>query len=396
MSFGQSELWDAAARRDPHAFYARVRKAGGPVAQIEPATGNRFWVVARHADVREGLLHPAIGHEVHRHLPEQRSRREHEPTSEAERIASRQLIALDPPDHTRLRRLVNTAFSPRTVARLEPRIVEVVDDLLARARTRGVIDGVADLGDPVPVAVIADLVGVPEEDRPRFRAWSSAMISASPDYERATLEFAAFIDELAERRRADPEEDLLSELVALEHEGDALDRDELVAMVQLLLIAGQETTVYVIATGLLALLTHPDQWRALREDPSLAPAAVEEILRFDGPVEIAPPRFTFEELELAGGTIPAFETVALSILGANRDPEVFSDPDVFDVRRADARQHIAFGHGIHFCVGAPLARLEGRIMFERIAEQLPDLRLAVDPTELRRTKQRLAQLPLLV
>src|SRR5207247_1034028 len=156
----------------------------------------------------------------------------------------------------------------------------------------------------------------------------------------------------------------------------------------------QETTVHLIASGLLALLTHPDQWQALREDPSLAPAAVEESLRFDGPVEIAPPRFTFEEIELAGGTIPAFETVALSILGANRDPEVFSDPAVFDLHRTNARQHIAFGHGIHFCVGAPLARLEGRIMFERIADQLPDLCLAVDPSELRQSQPRLTKLPL--
>jgi cytochrome P450 len=394
VSFAPSELWEPAARRDPHAFYARVREARRPVPQVEPATGNRFWVVARHADVREGLLHPDIGHELERHLPEEP--RERGWMSEAERIASRQLIALDPPDHTRLRRLVNTAFTPRTVARLEPRIVEVVDGMLARARSRGTVDGVADLGGPLPVALIADLVGVPEQDRPQFRAWSSTMISASPEYDRATLEFAAYIDELAARRRIDPKEDLLSDLVALESEGDALDRDELVAMVQLLLIAGQETTIDLVANGLLALLTHPDQWQALREDPSLAPAAVEEILRFDGPVEIAPPRFTFRELELAGGTIPAFETVALSILGANRDPEVFSDPSVFDLHRANARQHIAFGHGIHFCVGAPLARLEGRIMFERIAAQLPDLRLAADAAELRRTKQRLQELPLLV
>jgi cytochrome P450 len=235
----------------------------------------------------------------------------------------------------------------------------------------------------MPVAVIADLVGVPAPDRRRFRLWSAAIMSGRPDERNtATLEFAAYIDELAARRRAHPEDDLLSRLVSVRSDGGGLERDELVAMIQLLLVAGQETSVYLIVNGLRALLTHPDQWRALREDPSLAAAAVEEILRFDGPVEIAPPRYSFEELRLGGGTIPAFEKIGLSILGANRDPAVFRDPDVFDIRRTDAKRHIAFGHGIHFCLGAGLGRLEGRIMFQRIAQQLPGLRLVREPTEL--------------
>jgi cytochrome P450 len=268
------------------------------------------------------------------------------------------------------------------VAALEPRIAAIVDGLLAQARRRDVIDGVADLGEPMPVAVIADLIGVPEQDRRRFRAWSAAIMSGHPqERDAATLDFAAYIDELAARRRAEPEDDLVSRLVALEAEGDALDRDELVAMVQLLLVAGQETAVYLIVNGIRALLTHPEQWRALRDDPSLAAAAVEEILRFDGPVELVPPRYALKPVRLGGGTIPAFEKVGLSVLGANRDPEVFREPDVFDIRRTDAGRHIAFGHGIHFCLGAALGRLEGRIMFERLAEQLPRLRLARDPGE---------------
>ncbi len=373
--FGESELWDPDTRRDPHPFYARVREAGRPVPQIDP-TGNRFWVVARHADVLAGLQHPAIGHEVHRHLPP--SRAEPRVLSEAERIGSRQLIDLDPPDHTRLRRLVSTAFTARTVARLEPWIAALADRLVARARTLGRFDGVTDLADPVPVNVIAELVGIPEEDRAQFRAWSAAIVSASPEGPSATVAFAGYIDRLAARRRAEPVDDLLSALVALESTGEGLDRDELVAMVQLLLIAGQETTVDLIVNGVRLLLTHKPQWDALRDDPSLAPAVVEETLRFRGPVEIVPPRFTFRDVELAGGVIPAFERVALSLWGANRDPEVFDRPDEFDVNRPDVRRHIAFGHGIHFCLGAPLGRLEGRIMFERIARDLPDLQLAVD------------------
>jgi len=349
-----------------------VREAGAPVPQIDPATGERFWILARYQDVLDALRHPGIGHEVHRHRPGEGERR---PASEVERIGARQLIDLDPPDHTRLRKLVSTAFTPRTVARLESRVATIVDGLIAAARRREVIDAVADLGEPMPVAVIADLIGVPQADRRRFRAWS-ATIMAGPagDRDDATLEFAAYIDELAARRRSQPENDLLSRLVALE-----LDRDELVAMIQLLLIAGQETSVFLIVNGLRALLTHREQWEALCADPSLAAAAVEEIARFDGPVELAPPRYTFTDVRLGGATIPAFEKVGLSLLGANRDPDAFRDPDVFDIRRADGARHLAFGHGIHFCLGAGLGRLEGRVMFARLAEQLPTLRLAEDP-----------------
>ncbi|GIH16744.1 cytochrome P450 family protein [Rugosimonospora africana] len=396
VDFEPHELWSEAARRDRHAFYARVRAAGEPVPQIDPVTGKRFWVLARHADVRSGLRHPDIGHEVHRHQTGPAAARSRVPVREADRLGARQLISLDPPDHTRLRGFINTAFTPRTVARLETRIEALVDGLLADARRRGTVDGVGDLGDPVPVAIIADLIGIPPEDRERFRAWSAMMISGGTAWAAATGQFAAYLDDLAAKRRADPRDDLLSALVALQIAGDSLDRDELVAMIQLLLVAGQETTVDLIANGILALLSNPDQWQLLKDDPSLAAAAVEEIIRYDGPVEIAPPRYTFQLIEIGGGVIPPFEIVALSVLGADRDPEVFTDPDVFDIKRSDAKHHIGFGHGIHFCLGAPLARLEGRIMFEKIAQQLPDLRLLAEPDQVRGVNPRLTALPLAV
>lgn len=320
--------------------------------------------MARYADVVAGLRHPDIGHEVHRH----RRGEQMAPLGEIERIGARQLINLDPPEHTRLRGLVRRAFTPRTVAALEPRIVEVVDGLVASARERGAVDGVTELGKPMPVAVIAALIGVPATDHARFRGWSAAIMGGE-DRDAATLEFAAYIDSLAALRRARPQADLISGLL------DQLERDDLVAMIQLLLIAGQETAVYVIVNGIHALLSHPEQWRALCAEPGLAAAAVEEMLRYDGPVEIAPPRFTFKPVEPGGGTIPAFEKVGLAILGANRDPAIFAAPDVFDIRRADAGRHIAFGHGIHFCLGAALGRLEAQIMFRRLAEELPSLPL---------------------
>lgn len=391
MDFDDSELWIALTRLDPHPFYARVREAGRPVPQIDPA-GNRFWVVARHADVLEGLHHPAIGHEVDRHRPGGGRRRE--VLDEVERIQSRQLIDLDPPDHTRLRRLVSTAFTARTVARLEPWISDLADRIVARAARRTSVDGVTDLADPLPVNVIAELVGIPEADRAQFRAWSAAIVSASPEGPVATLEFAAYIDRLAARRRTDPKDDLVSELVALERTGDALDRDELVAMIQLLLIAGQETAVDLIVNGVRLLLAHPAQWHAVRDDPTLASAAVEETLRYRGSVEVVPPRFTFQDVELAGGAIPPYERIALSLWGANRDPAVFERPDEFDIFRPDVRHHLAFGHGHHFCLGASLGRLEGRIMLERIATQLPNLRLAADPAELDAFRLHHGSLPL--
>ncbi|MEU8298874.1 cytochrome P450 [Micromonospora sp. NPDC048909] len=392
--FGVSELWDPAVRRDPHPFYDRVRAAGRPVLQVDPA-GTRFWVIAGHSDVLQALRHPAIGHEIQRHCPGGRRPAPHE-LSELARIESRQLINLDPPDHTRLRGLVSGGFTARAVARLEPWISQLADQLVARARQLGRLDGIADLADPVPVNVIAELVGIPEQDRSQFRAWSAAIVSAGNGSSAATLAFGAYLDELAARRRAVPADDLISELVTIEDRGDQLDRDELVALVQLLLVAGQETTVDLIGNGIRLLLTHPAQWQALRDDPLLAAAVVEETLRFRGPVEIVPPRFALQDVELAGGRIPAYDRVALSLWGANRDPGVFDRPHVFDIHRTDVRKHIAFGHGIHFCLGAHLARLESRIMIERIAQQLPDLRLAVDPADLDGFRLHHDQLPLAV
>ncbi len=319
--------------------------------QVDPASGERLWLVARHRDVREGLRHPALGHGV----------REPAPATRLERIDARQLISLDPPEHTRLRTLVSRAFTPRAVAALEPGIAAFVDGLIDAAPAE--LDGVTGFAEPIPVAVIADLIGVPAADRGTFRAWSAAIMSGDPDArDAATLEFADYVDGLADR----PGSGLIAELAGL------LDREDLIAMIQLLLIAGQETAVYVIANGLRALLTHREQWDALCADPSLAAAAVEEVVRFDGPVEIAPPRVALEPF----GAIPRGERVGLALLAANRDPDAFEQPDAFDIRRADVHRHLGFGHGIHFCLGAGLGRLEARVVFRRLAERLPALRLA--------------------
>lgn len=376
--FGTGDLWDPVTRRDPHGFYAKVRRAGRPVLQVDPA-GQRLWVVAGYDDVRAGLQHPAIGHEVGRHRPDGGG--PPPPAGTEAAIAARELINLDPPDHTRLRGLVSRAFTARTVAGLESWIRELADRLVVRVAELGTFDAVTDLADPLPVGVICELVGVPETDRARFRSWSAVIVSGDDPGSIAADSFAAYLTALADHRRRDPADDLLSRLVALDTTGDDLENDELVAMLRLLLVAGQETTVYVVVNALRLLLTHPDQWLALREDPGLAGAVVEETLRFQGPVEMAPPRWTFEDVELGGGTIPAFERVGLSLWGADRDPKIFADPDTFDIHRADVGRHIAFGHGIHFCLGAALGRLEARILLETVARRLGDLELAGSPAE---------------
>jgi cytochrome P450 len=379
------ELWDPATRRDPHDFYDRVRRAGRPVLQVDPS-GQRVWVVAGYDDVLAGLHNPDLGHEVHRHrnnggCPVERVDRPQ--AGRGERVASRQLISLDPPDHTRLRRLVSPDFTARAVAALEPTVRTVAEELVAGCRARGTFDAVTDLADPLPVNVIAALVGVPADDRPRFRAWSAQIVSGQDPWGAATDSFLDYVDALADHRRDHPADDLLTRLVDQEQPTascpgtGALDRDELLAMVQLLLVAGQETTVDVVANALRLLLSVPERWHSLVADPATAAAVVEETLRFRGPVEMVPPRNTFAPVTLGGGTVPPYELVGLSLWGANRDPAVFERPHEFDVGRPDVGRHLAFGHGAHFCLGASLGRLEARLMLEHVARQLPDLELTV-------------------
>ena len=370
-------IWDVEARGDSHTMWARMRQADPVHETVGPLTGNRIWLVTRYADCEYVIRHPGIGKEPAKAGLPPEAVGSHE-------LLSRSMISVDPPDHTRLRRLVNKAFTPRVVAALAPRIGELVDEMLDAADRDGHLEVIADLAFPLPVTVIAELLGVPAADRDRFRAWSRAVLSPAADptaAQEAGLAFAGDIDDLAAQRRAEPQEDLLSRLLAAEDEGDKLDRAELLGMVLLLLIAGHETTVNLIGNGVLALLDHPSAWRELVDDPALAPAVVEEVLRYDGPVEVAPLRFAYEDVTVGDVTIPRGGLVAPVLLAANRDPERFEDPDTFDIHRE--AHHLAFGHGIHFCLGAPLARLEGAIVFEQLARRFPSTTLECDRSELR-------------
>jgi cytochrome P450 len=297
------------------------------------------------------------------------------------------LATMDPPDHTRVRRLVSGAFSPKAIAGLEPWIREVTGRLLAAADGAAGFDLIEALAFPLPVAVICHLLGVPAHDQASFRAWGRAVAAtlepqASPDAERqssaAGLALTSYLRDLVARHRADPDESLLSALVAIEEEGDRLSFDELVSTALLLFVAGFETTVNLIGNGTVALLGEPADWQRLREDPALVPAAVEEMLRYDSPIQVTS-RTATEDVDLDGAAMPKGTSVIVAIGGANRDPRVFDQPDRLIVDRPNASRHLAFSRGIHHCLGGALARLEGRIAVEEITRRYPGLELAGPP-----------------
>jgi cytochrome P450 len=317
------------------------------------------------------------------------------------RPLARSIISIDPPDHTRIRKLVQPTFTGRTMEAMRPGIQKIVDDLLdaaeQEAAARGETPGnrrmelVQALAYPFPVTVISDLLGIPREDRARIRGWTENLLRVDrardegPTEEvRAGLrEFAAYLTELFARKRREPADDMISQMVQAEEDNDVLTEDEMLATTFLMYLAGHVTTVNLVGNGVVALLTHPEEMAELRANPSLAKNVVEETLRYWGPVDFIGRRFATEDLEVAGADVARGENVTVSLAGANRDPDRFTDPEVFDISRADANRHVAFGKGIHVCLGAPLARVEGQVAFETLARRYPDLRLAVPADDIR-------------
>ena len=303
---------------------------------------------------------------------------------EAFAFIDQNMLNRDGDDHRRLRRLVTKAFTPRMVERLRPRIEEIAESLVDAVEPRGEMDLVEEYAFPLPITVIAELLGIPVADRERFRRWSNAVVTpalsadALAEFGGLMTEFVAYLRELFDRRRAEPRDDLISALLQVHDGADALSEEELFSMVVLLIVAGHETTVNLIANAVLALLEHPDELAAL-DDIS---AAIEECLRYDGPVERALNRWAAVDVELGGHTIRRGDIVIVIIGSADRDPERFEDPDVLKLER-DEGKHLAFGLGSHYCLGAPLARLEGEIALSVLLRRLPALRLAVPREELR-------------
>ncbi|MFI1198246.1 cytochrome P450 [Streptomyces sp. NPDC020883] len=354
---------------DPYPYYAELR-ARGPVHRVRTPYGQDSWLVVGHETVRAALADPRLGKDWTK--------------ANLQRLAGEtplftNMLDVDPPHHTRLRKLVAKEFTSRRVEALRPRVQQLTDELLDAmlATPGGRADLIEALAFPLPMTVICELLGVPSIDREAFRAWSHEFVSpTSPEaIAKATQEMADYLTELIGTQRREPVDGLLSALIRTSDEdGDRLSQEELIGTVFLLLIAGHETTVNLIANGVRALLEHPDQLAALRADGGLLDNAVEEMLRYEGPVETATWRCAAEPVELGGTVIPEGAPVLISLASASRDTERFAAADDFDITR-DPRGHVAFGHGIHFCLGAPLARLEGRIAIRSLLDRCPDLAL---------------------
>jgi cytochrome P450 len=362
-------------RRDPYPTYRALREAD-PVHR-GPFMG--AWVLTRYRDVASALRDDRMSADGTRASGYQELQ---------EAPGPRSMLVVDPPYHTRLRTLVSKAFTPRAVERLRPRITALVGSALDRAALRGGVELVEELAYPLPVTVIAEMLGVPPEDWPRFRGWSRALVAnldplsgRDPGQVATALEarqaLGRYLSGIVDRRRREPGEDLISGLLAGDGTGEVLTQGELVVMANLLLVAGHETTVNMITNGTLALLGHGQQLALLREQPELIQPAVEELLRWDSPVQLTA-RVATEDLDLGGHRVQQGESVLALLGAANRDPDQFADPDRLDLTRTP-NPHLSFGRGIHFCLGAPLARLEAQIAIAGLVARFPKLRLAGEP-----------------
>jgi cytochrome P450 len=360
--------------------------AKGPIHRYTLPSGAPAWIVTGYEEARALLRDPRIVKKGHAALRESDEGR---PPYWA--ALNTYMLAADPPDHTRLRKLVSTAFTRQQVERLTDRIAEVCDGLLDRLAATldngGTVDLVGGFANPLPFTAICELIGIPPEDQAEMRQWCDVLrdpvFSDKEVHAKAATAFLDYLRVLIGQKRARPTGDLLSALVQAHDGTDRLSEDELTSMVYLLVLAGHETTAGLISNGVRALLTHPGQLAQLRAQPGLLPGAVEEILRFDSPTQSALPNFASAPVDVAGQTIAAGDTVFISLLAANRDPHRFPSPDQFDITRRE-QGHMSFGHGIHHCVGAPLARLEGQMALRAVIDRFPDLQLAVPAESLTR------------
>ncbi|MFJ9927038.1 Cytochrome P450 [Streptomyces misionensis] len=376
--------WDPAFLADPYPAYAELR-ARGRVVRYEPSDQ---WLVPHHADVsallRDRRLGRTYGHRFsHEEFGRQAPPPEHEPFHT---LNDHGMLDLEPPDHTRIRRLVSKAFTPRTVERLKPYVENLANELVAGLVRDGGGDLLADVAEPLPVAVIAEMLGIPEADRGQLRPWSAAicgMYELNPSERtaaaavRASLEFSEYLRGLIAHRREHPGEDLVSGLIAAHDEGDRLTEQEMISTAVLLLNAGHEATVNATVNGWWALFRNPGQLAALRADHSLVPTAVEELMRYDTPLQLFE-RWVLDDIEIDGTTIPRGAEIAMLFGSANHDPAVFADPGRLDLTRRD-NPHISFSAGIHYCIGAPLARIELAASMTALLRQAPTLALAAEP-----------------
>lgn len=378
------DLFSPTFKADPYPTYTALRDHAPLHCRTTADGKSALWFITRYEDVATLLrdhkrfvknvtntLSPA----QQAHLP---------PTPPLLRLLGNHMLNLDPPDHTRLRALVNKAFTAQIVTQLQPRIQQVANELLDRVHAQGTMDLIEDFAFPLPMIVIAELLGIPPKDRLRFRHWSTAFVTPSANLERnankmakagqVMEDFTRYMRGIFAARRREPRHDLITHLLQAEENGDTLSEDELFSMVILLIVAGHETTINLIGNGMLALLQHPDQCALLQAQPARLPSAIEEMIRYDGPVERATMRFAAEEVTIGDATIHRGDAVSLILGSADRDPTHFVQPDAFDITRENNR-HLGFGLGIHYCLGSALARLEGQIAVNTLLQRYPTLQV---------------------
>ncbi|MEU6259493.1 cytochrome P450 [Streptomyces sp. NPDC047043] len=376
--------WDPEFLADPYPAYAELRAKG----RVHHFEATNQWLVPRHADVSALLRERRLGRTyLHRFTHEDFGRTAppaaHEPFHD---LNDHGMLDLEPPDHTRIRRLVSKAFTPRTVEQLKPYVTKLAGELVDRLVEAGGGDLLGDVAEPLPVAVIAEMLGIPEGDRAPLRPWSADIcgmyeLNPSEDTARkavqASVEFSEYLRELIAERRKEPGEDLISGLIAAHDEGDRLTEQEMISTAVLLLNAGHEATVNATVNGWYALFRNPEQLAALRADHSLVPSAVEELMRYDTPLQLFE-RWVLDDIEIDGTTIPQGAEIAMLFGSANHDPDVFSEPEKLDLTRKE-NPHISFSAGIHYCIGAPLARIELAASMTALLEKAPALSLAQEP-----------------
>ena len=387
-------------------IYAAMREKG-PVSSVTLPTGEPIWFVTRYAEVLAMLKDDerfandpsnALTEEEYAQLFQQATEHltpeQQQMAAQSDEILRRNLLAVDPPDHSRLRRLVAIPFTPKYIEGLRSRIQAIADTLLDAVQARADRTGrrelelISDFAYPLPLTVISEMPGIPLADRDNFREWSQAAVSftpadrANPAVTAKLIEFIAYLRRLVAEKHANPGDDLLSGLVLAEAEGDKLSENELLSMIFLLIVAGHETTVNLIGNGTLALFEHAEQRASLRENPNLLKSAIEEMLRYYGPVEVSLTRWVRQDTELGGQRMRRGEQIVALLASANHDETQFPNPEEFDIRR-EPNRHVAFGTGIHSCLGATLARLEGQVAFATLLARMPDLALAIPRHEVR-------------
>jgi cytochrome P450 len=379
-------LATAEHKANPFPLYVRLR-AEAPVVRFIAGDKKPAWLITRYADVSAALKEPRLAKNPFIALTDEERKRTVPWMPGFLRPLSQTMLDQDPPDHGRLRSLVHQAFTPRRVEDLRARVEVIAAELAAQARARGSFDLLEDFAAPLPITVISEMLGVPADERRRFRRWTNRLIRNVTTTDMLlslpTLwMLLRYVRGLVKRRRSEGGEDLVAALVRAEESGSQLSDDELLSMVMLLLIAGHETTVNLIASGTLALFDHPEAMESLAQEPARMPSAVEELLRFTCPVELATERYTTAPVTYSGHTIPRGQRVLASLASANHDPDMFAAPEQLKLAR-EPNRHLAFGGGPHYCLGAPLTRLEGQIAFRVLLRDLPGLRLAVPRGSLR-------------